>query len=289
VELTLKDARIVIVGLGLMGGSLGLALKKYEVCREVVGLVRRDEAIREAEKLGVVDSATTQPSVALPEADIVVFGTPIRTIVRQLADLAGYYKPEAIITDMGSTKQEIVQAMATLPAGIQPLGSHPMCGKEKAGMAAAEATLFQEATWVLTPLERTTPEAIQVVQDMAQAIGAKVQTLAARRHDKLVATISHLPYTLAATLTLTAKDVAEDDPTVWEVAASGFRDTSRVAASDETMMLDILLTNQQEVGHRLAEARAQLDRFATALAAGDEEALRMLMKSAAEQRRLLFQ
>jgi prephenate dehydrogenase len=289
VELTLKDARIVIVGLGLMGGSLGLALKKYGVCREVVGLVRRDEAIREAETLGVVDSATTQPSVALPEADIVVFGTPIRTIVRQLADLAGYYKPEAIITDMGSTKQEIVQAMATLPAGIQPLGSHPMCGKEKAGMAAAEATLFQEATWVLTPLERTTPEAIQVVQDMAQAIGAKVQTLAARRHDKLVATISHLPYTLAATLTLTAKDVAEDDPTVWEVAASGFRDTSRVAASDETMMLDILLTNQQEVGHRLAEARAQLDRFATALAAGDEEALRMLMKSAAEQRRLLFQ
>ncbi len=288
-ELTLKNARVVIVGLGLMGGSLGLALKKYEVCREVIGLVRRHEAIREAERLGVVDLATTEPGVALPEADIVVFGTPIRTIVRQLADLAGYYRPGAIITDMGSTKQEIVAAMARLPAGIQPVGSHPMCGKEKAGMAAAEAILFQGATWVLTPLERTAPAAVEVVQDMAQAIGAKIKLLAAERHDKLVATISHLPYTMAAALTLTAKDIAQDDPAVWDVAASGFRDTSRVAASDETMMLDILLTNQQEVGDRLAEARTQLDRFAKALAAGDEETLRLLMKSAAEQRRVLFQ
>ncbi len=284
----LKDKRIAIIGLGLMGASLGLALKKYALCQEVVGLVRRTEAIRQAETLAVVDQATVDPGVALPNADIVVFSTPIRVILRQLGELASFYKPGAIITDMGSTKQEIVQAMATLPPGIQPLGSHPMCGKEVAGMAAAEAELFKDAPWIVTPLPRTDPAATQLIEEMAQAIKAKPQTIGAQRHDKLVATISHLPYTLAATLTLTAKNVAEADPAVWDVAASGFRDTSRVAASDVTMMLDILLTNQEAVGQRLAEAREQLDNFAAALAAGDEESLRAMMDVAAAQRSIMF-
>ncbi len=287
--ITLKEARIAIVGLGLMGGSLGLALKKYAVCREVIGLVRRKEAIRQAESLGIVDWATLQPDEALGEADVVVFSTPIRVILKQLGELASSCKPGAIITDMGSTKQEIVQAMAALPEGFQPIGSHPMCGKETAGMAAAEAGLYDGAPWILTPLERTAPAATKLVQQMAEAIGCRTQILEARRHDNLVATISHLPYTLAATLTLTAKTVAETDPAVWDVAASGFRDTSRVAASDVTMMLDILLTNKEAVGQRLAEARSQLDHFALALATGNEESLRTLMESAAEQRSVLFQ
>jgi len=286
--LKLKEARVAIVGLGLMGGSLGLALKQKQVCREVVGLVRRSDAIGQAESLGVVDVATTHPGVALLESDIVVFATPIRTIVWQLVDLAGYYKAGAIITDMGSTKQEIIQAMATLPEGLQPVGSHPMCGKETAGMEAAEASLFEAATWVLTPLERSKPAATEIVKEMAQAVGSKPITLAADRHDKLVATISHLPYALAATLTLAARQVAAEDSAVWDVAASGFRDTSRVAASDETMMLDILMTNRQAVEEMVSEARAQLDKFAKALASGDEKALRQWMKSAAQQRRKLF-
>ncbi len=272
-----------------MGGSLAMALKEKNVCRTVTALLRRDNAARQAETAGVVDYATTHPAQALGQADVVILSTPVRVIISQMIELAPFLKPGAIITDMGSTKQEIVRAMAALPEGIHPLGSHPMCGKEKTGLAAAEATLFEGAPWILTPLERTPPQATRLVRDLAQAIGARPRILAAGRHDKLVAAISHLSYTLSATLVLAAQKVAEDDPAVWEVAASSFRDTSRVAASDVTMMLDILLTNQTAVGQVLTIARRQLDRFAQSLAAGDEKTLRMLMERAAEQRKSLYQ
>jgi prephenate dehydrogenase len=287
-KFTLKDARIAIVGLGLMGGSLGLALKKQAVCREVIGLVRRSEIMTTAEKAGVVDWATTDPGAALPEADIVVFAVPARTIIRQLGALVPFYKPEAIITDMGSTKQTIVQAMNDLPMGLQPLGSHPMCGKEQAGLAAAEANLFQGAPWILTPLARTASQATQIVQAMAEAIGCKTRLLEAKRHDLLVAAISHLPFVLATTLVSTAQRIAAADPAVWEVAAGGFRDTSRVAASDTTMWLDILLTNQAAITHLMDLARQQLDQIAQAVAQGDEPALRSLMEQAAQQRRSMY-
>ncbi len=288
IEFSLKNARIAIVGLGLMGGSLGLALKENAVCRDVVGLVRRPEAVGQALELGIVDYATLDPAEALNNADIVIFSTPIRVILWQMAEYAQHYKANAIITDMGSTKQEITRAMAALPEGLQPVGSHPMCGKEVAGMAVAEASLYQGAPWVITPLERAAPEATEVVRQMAAAIGARTVTLAANRHDKLVATISHLPYTLSATLVLAAQTVANRDPAVWDVTAGGFKDTSRVAATDTTMMLDILLTNQAAVGNLIAIARQQLDQFAAVIAAGDEAALRKIMEQAASQRRELY-
>lgn len=279
---------MAIVGLGLMGGSLAMALKKRRVCRRVLALVRRAEVAREAERSGVVDLATTEPVQALTQADLVVFSTPVRVIVRQLSEYGPLYKSGAVITDMGSTKQEIVRAMADLPKRIHPLGSHPMCGKERAGLAAAEATLYEKAPWILTPLSRTPPAALALVRSLAVAIGAHPQTLAAERHDRLVAAISHLPYTLAASLVLAAQQVAKDDPVAWEVAASGFRDTSRVAASDVTMMLDILLTNQAAVGQMVSLAQKQLTLLAEAIAAGDEAALKLLLGQAARQRKRLY-
>jgi prephenate dehydrogenase len=178
--------------------------------------------------------------------------------------------------------------MESLPAGIQPVGSHPMCGKEQAGMAAADPDLYQDAPWILTPSSRSTTAATHTVRDLAEAVGAKTRVLAADRHDKLVAAISHLPYVLATTLTLTVLDVAQDDPAVWDVVASGFRDTSRVAASEVSMMVDILMTNQPAVEQMLAIARVQIDQFAQALADGDESTLRTLMEQAAQQRKRLY-
>jgi len=280
--------RVTIVGLGLMGGSLAMALKEKNLCCTVTALVRREAAAREAVRLGVVDNATTDPAIALGQADLVVFSTPVRIIVRQLEAFVPYFKPNAVITDMGSTKREIILAMSRLPEGIHPIGSHPMCGKEKAGLDVAEASLFTDAPWILTPLERTPDTVTNLVEQMAQAIGSKTQVLPADRHDKIVAAVSHLPYTMAAALVLSAQQVAESDPAVWDVAASGFRDTSRVAASDVTMMLDILLTNKEAVGQMLALAQAQLNLFAGALVAGDEEALRQLVEQAARQRKSLF-
>lgn len=277
-----------MVGLGLMGGSLALALKEKDLCRGVFALVRRSEAAREAEALGAVDRASTNPAEVLPQADLVIFATPARTIVRQVQELVPFYRPGAIITDMGSTKQEIVRAMAALPSGLYPVGSHPMCGKEKTGLAVAEAALFAGAPWIITPLERTPPEPVEQVQKLAVAVGARPRVLAADRHDKLVAAISHLPYALSVTLVLAAQEAAAEDPAVWEVAASGFKDTSRVAASDITMMLDILLTNRAAIDDMLAVARRRLDQLSQALAAGDVETLRALMEQAALQRNLLY-
>lgn len=284
----LKKSRIAIVGLGLMGGSLGLALKRGHICREVVALVRRTEAARQAESAGVVDFATTDPAQALLEADLVVFSTPVRTIIQQLAQGASHFKTGAVITDMGSTKQEIVRAMAKLPEAVHPVGSHPMCGKEQAGLDAAEATLYEGAPWIVTPLERTPSAATHLIFKLAEAVGAKPRLLAADRHDRLVAAISHLPHALATALVLAAQQVAEDDPAVWEVAASGFRDTSRVAASDVTMMLDILLTNRAAVGQMVALAQAQLAQLAAALAAEDEATLRKLLEQASQRRKSLY-
>ena len=272
-----------------MGGSLGLALQENRVCRQVVGLVRRQSAVDEAMRLGVVHEAAVNPAEALAQADLVIFSTPVRIIIQQMAHYAPLCKPGVVFTDMGSTKQAIVQAMAGLPPHVHPVGSHPMCGKELTGMAAAEADLYRGAPWIVTPLTRTPPAATAMVQELAQAIGARPRFLEAARHDRLVAAISHLPYAMAAALVLAAQQVAHTDPAVWEVAASGFRDTSRVAASDVTMMLDILLTNHEAVQALLGLARQQLDTLAQALAQGDETTLRRLMETAAAQRRELYQ
>jgi prephenate dehydrogenase len=164
-----------------------------------------------------------------------------------------------------------------------------MCGKEQAGLAVAEANLYENAPWIITTLPDTPSLVVQQVVQLAEAVGAKPRLLAADRHDRLVAAISHLPYTLAMALVLTAQEVAESDGVVWDVAASGFRDTSRVAASDVTMMLDILLTNRAALGDMLAIARRQLDRLTQALDSQDETLLRAMMEQSANQRKVLYQ
>jgi prephenate dehydrogenase len=271
-----------------MGGSLALALKQKQMCRQVIGLARREETVQAALAAGVTDFATTNPAQALSDADLIVFSTPVRTIIRQLGEWASLYKSGAVISDMGSTKQAIMEAMAELPPEVHPVGSHPMCGKEQAGLDAAEATLYEGAPWIVTPLERTPPGATRLIFDLAEAVGAMPRILSADRHDKLVAAISHLPHALATALVLATQQVAEDDPAVWEVAASGFRDTSRVAASDVTMMLDILLTNRAAVGQMVALAQAQLAQLAQTLADEDESTLKKLLERASRQRKSMY-
>lgn len=279
---------MAIVGLGLMGGSLAMALQEREACREVVALVRRPEAADEALQAGVVAGAATDPALILPEADLVVLSTPVRTILRQLREFEPWFKPGAVITDLGSTKREIVAALAALPPRLHPVGSHPMCGKEVTGLAAAEASLYHNAPWIICPLARTPAGAAGMVRHLAETIGARPIVIDPDRHDRLVAAISHLPYTLSAALVLAVEAVARDDDLVWSLAASGFRDTSRLAASDVTMMTDILLTNRDAVEQMLAGLRLALDELAAALREGDEAALRARLEQARDRRRAAF-
>src|SRR5579859_9776 len=280
----LAQARVAVVGLGLMGGSLALALRGH--CRELAGADQNPEVLAQACRTGVIDR--TIPFGEAPLADLLVLAAPVRAILAQLDGLARGPAPagQPIVLDLGSTKAEIAAAMARLPAGYAPLGGHPMAGKEVSGLAHAEANLFLDKVFVLTPLARTPPWALAVARQLVAAVGARPVELTPDRHDVLAAAASHLPYA-AAVLLVRATEGLDDDQ-VWDMAASGFRDTSRLAASDVTMMTDILLTNRASMVQALQGYRGQLDALTALLAAGDADALAGFLAAAAERRRGLF-
>jgi len=265
-----------------------MALVERAICREVVGVARRAETVRQAMAWGVTHRATTDLADGVADADVVVLATPVRTILLQLHQLAGMPLSPCLLLDLGSTKSDVVTAMEELPPQVQPVGAHPMCGKEKAGLAAAEPTLYEGAPWVLVPLPRTSPGALELARELAVAVGGRPFIADADRHDRLVAAVSHLPYSLAVALMLTAIEIGAEDELVWKLAASGFRDTSRLAASDVTMMLDILLTNRAAIGGVLRRVAAHLDRLANLLATEDEDNLYALLHATHDQRTSMF-
>lgn len=269
----LADCRIAIVGLGLMGASLAMDLTQNRICREVRGVARRTATVLEAFFAGAVDLATNDVHTGVMGADIVILATPVRTIVEQLNEIAPTLWPGTIVMDMGSTKGAVCAALDQLPVHIQPIGGHPMTGKETAGFAAAEPNLYNNATWVLSPLERTTLDTVNLSTELVEAVGACPVVLPPARHDHLVATISHLPFLAASALVHTAQEVGKTDAKVWELAAGGFRDTSRVAASDTRMFLDILMTNQPAVLAQLDHYMAELAELRQLLADNDEQGL----------------
>lgn len=280
----LRDCRVAVIGLGLMGASLCMDLMQGGLCREVRGVARRTQTVLEAFFAGAVDLATNDPHTGILGADIVLLATPVRTIVDLLDEIGPHLWPGTVVMDMGSTKGEICRAMEALPAGVQPIGGHPMTGKETAGFEAAEPGLYQGATWVLSPLARTSPEALALAIELVQAVRARPVVLAPERHDRLVASISHLPFLLASALVHAVADVGAGDPAVWELAAGGFRDTSRVAASDTRMFLDILMTNRAAVLAQLDSTAAHLAELRALLAAGDEATLRAKLSRSQQAR-----
>ena len=280
----LKDCSVAVVGLGLMGASLCLDLKSSQLCREVRGVARRTQTVLDAFFAHAVDLATNDLQTGILGADIVILATPVRTIVSTLEEIGPRLWLGALVMDMGSTKSDICAAMQRLPAGVQPVGGHPMCGKETAGFEAAECGLYRNATWVLSPLPRTSPEALALAAELAQAVGARPVVLESARHDRLVASISHLPFLLASALTAAVADVGADDPTVWELAAGGFRDTSRVAASDTQMFLDILLTNRAAVLEQVDGLAQHLGALRAMLEADDEAGLRLKLSASQKAR-----
>ena len=286
----LQDCRVAIVGVGLMGGSLGLDLRGQ--CAERVGVGRSAATLALAQSRGMIDR-TADFDEAVGSCDLIILATPPRTILAQLQALAERRTPRPaaglppkVILDLGSTKTDIVAAMEALPVGFDPVGGHPMCGKEVSGAAAAEPGLYRGQSFILTPLARTSAGALGLAQDLVRAVGARPLVLAAARQDALVAQISHLPYVAAVALVRAAQ--ACGDEQVWEVAASGFRDTSRLAASDLTMMLDILLTNREAVARALTGYRAELEALARLIDQGDAAALRAALEPARVKRLELF-
>jgi prephenate dehydrogenase len=266
-----------------------MALMERSLCREVVGVAHRGETVHQAMARSAVHRATTDLVNGVAGADVIVLATPVRTILRQIRELAAMPLGPCLLLDLGSTKGDIVMAMEDLPFQVQPVAAHPMCGKETAGLASADPTLYEGAPWVLIPLPRTSTDALSLARELAVAVGARPLVLDAGQHDRLVAAISHLPYMLAVALMSVAAEIGDEDELVWDLAASGFRDTSRLAASNVTMMLDILLTNQAAVGDVLRRVSTHLAHLADLLAAGNEDGLRALLAAAHDQRTSMFQ
>ena len=269
----LHKANLTIVGLGLMGGSMARAL--HDQCADLVGVDKDPETVDLAKRLGIVDRATDDPVTGLQGCDMAILAVPVQAILDILARLGHDLPAPRFVLDLGSTKAEIVRAMETLPAGVDPLGGHPLCGKEASGLAASDSNLFRGHTFVLSPLDRTSPDMHQLANEFTDALGAQPMIMEAERHDRLVATTSQLPYLFATALVAVAMETAATDAALWNMIASGFRDTTRLAASDLPMMVDILLTNHKEVHKALKRAMTTLQSLASLVASGDAERLRV--------------
>lgn len=267
-----RARHMAIVGLGLMGGSLALAMRAHS---DRISGIDQDERTRAyALERGMVDCATGDLYEGVNRADVVILAAPVRVIVEMLQMRIGsYLRSNTLVIDIGSTKQDIVDAMASLPIGVNAVGGHPMTGKENGGIEESDESLYRGRPFVLCPSRRSTPAALLHALAFVETLGALPIEMEAQRHDQIVAGISHLPYLLSATLVATVANQAREDAAYWELAAGGFRDTSRLAASDVTMMGDILSTNTQAVATLLAQFRMQLAMLETLLIAGDDHRL----------------
>lgn len=267
-----RARRLTIVGLGLMGGSLALAMRGH--ADRITGVDPDERARAYALERGMVDCATEDLYAAVNRADVVILATPVGVIIEMLRMRIGsYLRSNTLVIDIGSTKQDIVDAMAKLPIGVNAVGGHPMTGKENGGVEESDESLYRNRPFVLCPSRRTTPAARLHALSFVETLGATPIEMEAERHDQIVAGISHLPYLLSATLVATIANQAQADVAYWELAAGGFRDTSRLAASDVTMMGDILSTNTKAVATLLAQFRMQLAMLETMLIAGDDQRL----------------
>jgi prephenate dehydrogenase len=276
----LKDKAVCIVGLGLMGGSLGLALRGK--CLAVTGVARRPETIAQAVAMGAIDAGGIDPLLAVAQADIVILATPVRTILALIPLLTPAMRQGALLTDLGSTKADVAAALDRAAGGIHVCGGHPLCGRELSGLSAAQPDLYNGKVYVVAPGQRTDPAAIALVDEIAVAAGASSLVMNPAEHDRLVASISHLPYLQAAGLAAIAGQQAAADPRAWQLAASGFRDTARLAASDVDMMLDILMTNRANLAGLARQTAAWLSDLALTLEANDETAARQALNPARE-------
>ncbi len=258
---SLKDSTVGIFGLGLMGGSLAMSLKGQ--CARLIGFDSDLATLEFALSKEIVSSALSG-AAAIAEAqskriDLLILATPVPTILSTLHQLPSLISYPCIVMDIGSTKRDILQAMSTLPENFDPIGGHPICGKEKLGLENADANLFQNAPFVVTPLERTTYRAKSAIQQIISAIGARQIEMNADNHDRILAHTSHLPFLISSSL-------ARSTPHEFSsLIGSGFRSTSRLAATPSSMMMGVLKSNRENILNAIGQFGNSLHEMEVAL------------------------
>lgn len=271
-DFNLAESRIAIIGLGLMGGSLALGLRGK--CTAIYGIDPKPATLELALSQHIVDYADNDPAKFLSEVDLVILSAPVPAILTLLEQLPIFTPNHCIVMDMGSTKKLIVESMARLPERFDPIGGHPICGKEKLSLANAERTLYYAAPFLLTPLKRTTARALSAANQIIEAVGAKAKVLNAVEHDRILASTSHLPFLISSALVLaTPNDVAP-------FVGPGFKSSSRLAGTSSSMMLGVLQSNRENVLNALHELQNQLTEIGSALSSEDFKKLETILNEA---------
>lgn len=249
--------KITIVGVGLIGGSLGLAIKQCYPGISVIGVDREESVIRRAQERGAIDQGYTDLASGVRDADLIFLATPVRVILQLLPALRSSIAPHALVTDVGSTKARICTiAEEVLPRRF--IGGHPMTGSERQGIEAADPLLFENALYVLTPVS-VSPERLERLREFLEGIGARLLFLEPERHDRIVAYVSHLPQLLAVALTHTVAQQNRQDALYATLAAGGFRDMTRIAASPYEIWHDIIYENALHIERALGDLMEQLN------------------------------
>jgi len=264
--------RITIIGLGLIGGSLGLALKQAKLSNiEIVGHDKEPTASSKARKRGAIDKTEWSILRSVDKASMVIIATPVLTIKEVFKQIAEVLPPGAIVTDTGSTKTQVMEwAEELLPPSVSFIGGHPMAGKESSGIDAASAEIFQGCTYCLIPSANAAPKAVQTVVGLADTVGAKPFFVDPVEHDSLVAAVSHLPIILSSSL-VAATTASPGWREMSRLAATGFRDITRLASGDPIMNRDICLTNRDGLVRWIDEYIVELKRYRALVAEGGQE------------------
>ena len=280
--------RVALLGTGLIGGSIGLALRRVPEVEYITAFDLDPKAAARAVDRGAADSIAHSPAEAVAGASIVFVAAPVGAIPRVIAEASSGLERGAVVTDVGSTKSRLVlEADRATPEGVTFIGGHPMAGTEEEGIEAAKATLFEGCWWILTPTKRVDASAYERLHDLVTGIGAQVMALDPERHDDLLAVISHLPHLTAAALMNLASERGRDNASLLSLAAGGFRDVTRVAASNPDIWLDICAENATAISAVLGEFSSRLADLAAVVQAGDREELRKRLLKAREARRNL--
>jgi prephenate dehydrogenase len=287
-DFNLAESKIAVIGLGLMGGSLALGLRGK--CAALFGCDPHLPTLELALSQHIVDHADSDPATLLsggssseaypdPQSkgiDLIILATPVPAILTLLEQLPSFTSNPCIVMDLGSTKKQIVDAMSRLPQNFDPIGAHPICGKEKLSLANAERTLYYAAPFLLTPLERTSPRALSAAHQIIEALGAKAKILDADEHDRILASTSHFPFVLASSLALsTPQDVTP-------FVGPGFKSASRLAGTPSSMMLGVLQSNRDNVLNALHNLQSQLAEIESALENENYDELENLLNQSRE-------
>lgn len=276
---------MALIGVGLLGGSLGMALKQGRLAKSVVGFVRRKASVAECRKFKATDSATLDLHSAVEDADLIVLCTPLLQMRPLAQKMLKAIKPGAIVTDVGSVKASVVRELEPIFswAGAHFVGSHPMAGGEKMGVSAARADLFRDAVCVVTPTRKTQKQALHKIESLWKSVGARVMRLSPDAHDRLVSRSSHLPHVVAAEL---ANYVLNANPQAQQAAlcANGFRDTTRIASGSPEMWRDIAVTNRANLDLALRDFIKDLEQFRRALKSNRSAAISKFFQTAKDRR-----